>query len=336
MVKDVVGFGSLNLDVFYRMDDPGLLLKDGWPVVPGGEVFLPDDQLEPLEAYLKQHANYLGRSGGGSAANTVVALSRMGFSTGFVGVVGDDSAGVFLRQAIRPVDPTGIRVIPGRSGTCLIVLDPQGDRTLVVFPQANARLAAFPPETAQASSARFVHITSLVDSGAREVQCRFVDSLPASVKLSFDPGEIYAREGLEAMRGFLRRAALCFLNAKEVRLLTGCDDLEQGAALIMDSGPGLVVVKQGARGARVFLPEDDIEIPVVCVDAVDTTGAGDVFEAGFLAGWLKGLPPELCGRLGAAAAARSVTGPGREKYPDALFLERWLAEEAGPAGQSCS
>lgn len=322
-----MGLGSLNLDVLYRLDDPALLVRAGWPVAPGGEVFLPDEDLAPLEAFLREHGQYLGQSGGGSAANTLYALAKMGFAAGFLGVVGDDPAGAFLRQSLAPVDVTGVKTIAGRSGTCLIILDGRGERTLVVFPQANARLPDANLDLSPARDARFVHLSSLVDRRARKVQADLVHSLPPHVRVSLDPGEIYARAGLGAVEALLRKSFVVFLTVQELKLLTGNAEWRSAARQLLALGPEIVVLKRGAAGSCIFTQSEEIEVPAAEVEAVDTTGAGDVYDAGFLAGLLLGLSLEGCGRLASAAAAQSITGHGRTHYPDAAFLQNWLRQE---------
>ena len=329
----MVGLGSLNLDVFYRLPRPRLLVEAGWPVVPGGEVFLPDEEMPALEEFLSRHGQYLGVDGGGSAANTVYALSRLGFSTAFLGAVGQDEAGDYLRRSLAPVDTRGVKTVPGRTGTAFIVLDEAGERTILVFPQANARLAeaGLEPEAVglgpkATDRPRFLHLSSFVRAEARAVQEQLVASLPPEVEVSLDPGEIYARQGLAALERLLPRSRLVFITQAELELLLPGQALEAAARKLLDLGPEIVVVKRGAGGSVIFTRWEQIAVPAVPVTAVDTTGAGDVYDAGFLAGLLLGLPLASCGRLAAAAAAQSVTGRGREAYPDAGFLRRWQQE----------
>jgi ribokinase len=331
---EVVGLGSLNLDRFYRVSDPRLLVEAGWPVVPGGEVFLPDDKMPELEEFLRRHGEYLGASGGGSAANTLYALARLGFRSALLGVVGEDETGDCLRRTLAPVDTRGIRTVAGRSGTAFILLDEAGDRTILVFPQANARVAEAGLDRELPGLGpgggyrpRFLHLSSFVCAEARAVQERMVASLPAGVEVSLDPGEIYAREGPAALERLLRRSRIVFLTRAELELLFPRERSAVAARRLLDLGPEVVVVKRGARGSAVFAAEQEIEVPAVPVRALDTTGAGDVYDAGFLAGLLLGLPLEACGRLASAAAAQSITGRGREAYPDVSFLRRWLAGE---------
>ena len=93
---------------------------------------------------------------------------------------------------------------------------------------------------------------------------------------------------------------------------------------LLDAGPELVVCKKGQLGSHIFKTSVDFEIPAERVEVVDRTGAGDVYDAGFLAGLLLELPLDRCAALATKVAARSITGYGRDRYPDRAFLDAFL------------
>src|SRR4030042_1151943 len=104
-MKDVIGIGALNLDLLYEVNDLAALRKKGWPLHAGREHSLTPVEFRQLLQGLEHHGTLRLRSGGGSAANTIVALARMGFQTGFVGRVGADEEGAFILSEMKGGDP---------------------------------------------------------------------------------------------------------------------------------------------------------------------------------------------------------------------------------------
>lgn len=307
---DLVGCGALNLDLFYRVEDIGFLER--WGFTKGCEVVGDQSRMEEFLEQLGRGGKFLGRSGGGSAANTTFALSRMGFRTGFLGRLGEDPEGEFVLRSLEGVD-TSMVARGGKTGMCVVVLTPDGERSGVVFPGANDLFRIGEREVSYASSSRWVHITSFVGEDAFLAQAELVGSLPEEVRISFDPGHLYALKGMEALMPFLERTEVLFATETEVELLTG-RDFKKGAFLLRRSGPRIVVVKLGPKGAW-MLADEECEVPAPEVKVRDPTGAGDVLAAGFLGGLLKGWPPDECLKFGVGLASRSVEGYGREAYP---------------------
>jgi len=252
----------------------------------------------------------------------MVALSRMGFGTGYIGKVGEDEEGRFLLDALEAVDRTGVRRA-GRTGVCIVLLDELGERSNVIFPNANDTLSYDDVDPTYAQDARFLHLTSFVGDIPFHVQQRLVSELPGSVRLSFDPGELYARRGLEALRSILQRTEVLFATAREIEGMTG-EPHSSGVRELLAYGPLVVVCKLGAEGACLSTRAETFCVPPEPTDVVDSTGAGDVFAAGFLAGLLLDRPLRACARFAARAAARSISGYGRARYPDRAFLKAVL------------
>lgn len=313
---DLVGFGALNLDFICELAGPAEL-----PLVSGGEA--KGEGFEEALAWARRKGKLRAVCGGGSAANTVFALSRMGFKTGFVGKVGEDEAGDLVLASLAGVE---LRVgREGRTSKTLIFVEESGERSILVFPGASDLLRREEIPWDFFREARFVHLSSFTDPALASLQEEVLASLPPEVKVSFDPGEVYAARGKDFLLPLLKRTQVFFANRREIALLTGKEE-EEGAREILALGPEVVACKEGKKGARFFTREEDFAVPAPAVEAVDTTGAGDVFAAGFLAGLLLGRPLLSCARLAVAAAARSVRGWGRSAYPDRSFLISFLED----------
>lgn len=234
---------------------------------------------------------------GGSAAITACGAARLGVSTAFVGGLGDDEFGRFLLDAMNeagvdmsacPIDddlPTGVTVAAVRDG----------DRAMLTLPGTIAALTADQVPDAVLADVRHVHIGSyyLLDrlrQGLPELVAR---ACAAGASVSIDPQEDTSGEWDGGLVALLPELAVLFVNEQEDRSLDSRDC-------------PLVIVKRGADGATARTPDGELSVPGFAVDVVDTTGAGDNFSAGFLAGRLTGLGLEDCLRLACACGALST------------------------------
>jgi sugar/nucleoside kinase (ribokinase family) len=316
-MKDVIGIGALNMDLMYEVDDLAALRKEGWPLSAGRETSIPPEEFRRLLKVLDQRGTLRWRSGGGSAANTIVALARMGFATGFVGRVGIDEEGAFLLKEMEGVDLAQVKA-GGRSGTCLVVLDHRRDRALLVQPYANDDLGFKDFDLSYLSQSRYLHLSAFVGDRPFDAQRRLMEFLPSEVRVSLDPGDLYAKRGREAILPLIERATTLFATASEISAVTGENDYKAGCREIASLGPETVVCKRGEEGAYCFSKEGEVNFrPHGETAVVDNTGAGDVFDAGFLAGVLLGRPMDRCLAFAHHVAAKSLAGYGRGHYPGA-------------------
>lgn len=318
---DVVGLGALNMDYLYRVER----------IQDDGETTVKDAKQSP----------------GGSAANTIYGLARLGVKTGFVGVVGDDTDGELLIKDFQKggVDTSQIKVKHGvKSGSVICLTDSLGKRSLYVLPAANSQLTINDLDVDYVNQAKILHISSFADDRQFKVTLDLILRLNSSVKLSFAPGALYASQGLRALAPILSRAYVLFLNQNEIQQLTG-RSVVTGAKTCLEPGCRIVAVTLGQgkklridKGAaqrtvtaisyiRDAKNEYAIEPPERSATKVDTTGAGDAFAAGFLYGLLKNKGLEVCGRLGNIVAQFSIREVGaRAGLPTLAQLSRRYQE----------
>jgi len=285
MKLDIIGFGALNVDKIYRV--PKIAREEE-------ETFVFDTQEAP----------------GGSAANTIVGLARLGLKTGFIGKVADDYEGQLLLNDFRRegVNTNGIIVAKeGRSGVVAAYVDKKGERALYVHPSVNDSLTFEEINIQYAKETRFLHLTS-VDEKPFQAQKKLVKELP-DVKVSLDPGEIYARKGLTELKPIIKRSFVVLPSEGELKILTR-KGWREGAKTLLKEGVGIVAAKLGERGCYVTDGREAYLIEPFKVNVVDTTGAGDAFSAGFLYGLVKGKDLYHCGRLGNFVASRCITRVG--------------------------
>jgi ribokinase len=281
---DVVGFGALNLDKLFRVNRIAR---------------------EEEESFIESQDETCG----GSAANTVVGLARLGCKVGFIGKVSLDAEGEMLLEEFRKegVDTASVvRTGDGKSGVVMGFVDRNGARALYIDSGVNDTIDYADVNAEYAGDTQFLHLTSFVGEKSFRTQKKLLKALPASVKVSFDPGALYARKGLAAIQQFVRRAYVLMPNAVELELITGEADYCKGADFLVGRGVKVVAVKLGSRGCYVTDGHERHLIEAFKVKVVDTTGAGDAFCAGFLYGLLRNKSLYECGKLGNFVASRKV------------------------------
>lgn len=320
MSRYIVCLGAVNLDLLYAVSDlRGFLEAWGTGLQPGGEEALSPEGEGRLLELLPHFAQEIGRCGGGQAANTAYALARLEVPTVLLGRVGADEDGRFLQNGLNGVNLEHLRV-EGRSGRAYVLVDPQGERTILVAPHTNDDLQKGDIPLDLVAQATFVHLSSFVGDGPFEVQRQLLKRLSGRLRVTLDPGELYARRGREALEDLLDHTETLLVTEAEWRLLGG--DLRHHPLW----APPVVLVKRGARGSRMLTPVRYLDFPpYVPPKVVDTLGAGDVFAAGYLAGLFQGLNLPQAVRLASALAAYKLGGAGREHYPDRKVMDAVVA-----------
>jgi len=297
---DVVGFGALNVDKLFRVNR---LAK------------------AEEETFIEDYAEACG----GSAANMAVGLARLGCKVGFIGKVGCDREGDLLIQDFckEGVNTDGVvRAGQGKSGVVLGFVDKKGARALYINSGVNDTIAFDEVNVEYAAQAQFLHVTSFVGEKSFQTQKKLLGTIPSSVKVSFDPGALYARKGFASLESIIKKTYVLMPNAIELELLTGETDYCRGADFMIGRGVKIVGVKLGGDGCYVTDGRERHLIEARKVKVVDTTGAGDAFCAGFLYGLVNEKSLYECGRLGNFAASRCVMKMGaRAGLPFAKDLE---------------
>jgi ribokinase len=299
-VFDVVGFGALNVDKLFRVN-----------CIAGVDE----------ESFVKTHEE----SCGGSAANAIVGLARLGCKVGFVGKVAGDREGNLLLDDFRreSVDTKGVvRSKLGESGSVMGFVDKQGERALYIDSGVNDTIALNEIDPKYVSQAKFLHLTSFVGDRSFKTQKKLLEMLPETVKVSFDPGALYARRGLSQLEPIVKRTYVMMPNRSELELMTGTDEYVKGADFLIAKGVKVVAVKMGTEGSYVTNGRERFHVDSFKVKTVDTTGAGDAYCAGFLYGLLSNRGLGECGRLGNYVASRKVLKMGaRANLPYAKDLQ---------------
>jgi ribokinase len=215
-----------------------------------------------------------------------------------------------------------IRAEQGESGSVFGFVDRKGARALYINSGVNDTITLDEVNTRYAAQAQFLHLTSFVGDESFQTQKKLLDTIPDSAKVSFDPGALYARRDPTALDPIIRKTYVLMPNAIELTLLTGEIAYSKGAEAMIRKGVKIIAVKLGNKGCYVTDGNERHLIDPLKVKAVDTTGAGDAFCAGFLYGLVKGKSLLECGKLGNFVASRCVMKMGaRTGLPLAEDLE---------------
>lgn len=291
--------------------------------------------LDPVEdGHLDDVTGYRQRVAG-AESNFAIALARLGLSAAWVSRLGADPFGRLIRRCVAlegvevhagedPDAPTGIYFKERRSP----------DTVAVYYYRTGSAASRLRPEDVPEDlvrQARLLHFTgiSLAVPGTLANATLYAVELARKHRLqvSFDPnlrprlwGEAAARRGLEPV---LHDLDLLLTGQSEIEILTGETDQWRQLAKLRRRSIKLVVIKRGAAGALVASHDRVVNVPPVPVErVVDSVGAGDAFDAGFVAGHLNGLDLAECGKLGSAVGAAALAGTGDYEtvpaWPEAL------------------
>ncbi len=264
---------------------------------------------------------------GGSAALTARWLLALGCEVRLAAAIGEDPFGDWVRSALSQ---EGVltswlqRVQDEPTGLCFALVHPGGERTLLVSPGAARDLSWGAIPTSWLDGADWLHLSGYAWAGEKERECAeraLRLARERGVPVSLDPGAVAGTlcTALDPLPAF----ELVLPNRREIRDLTGEGDPQRGAAQLRRRGVGSVAVKLDREGCLISVRVGEARVPAFAVDAGNTTGAGDAFNAGAIVGILSGWDPAAIGALAnllGGAAARVGGGGALPSLPDLLSL----------------
>ncbi len=250
---------------------------------------------------------------GSSSMICAMGLARLGNRVAFHGRLGSDASGKFCLQALRDagVDVASLRPDGAlRTGVTASLSTPQ-DRALVTFAGAIAELRAEEVRDEWLAAADHLHVSSYYLQKALRPGCRdlFARATAAGLSTSLDPGFDPEQRWESDLFDTLREVDVFLPNEQELQAITGRGDTREALALVQN-GRTQTVVKRGRQGCTSLHQDQWLDVPAYSVDAVDSTGAGDSFDAGFLHAWLREMPLLDCMKWGNACGSLSTRGIG--------------------------
>jgi sugar/nucleoside kinase (ribokinase family) len=319
---DVIAIGNAIVDVMAPSDDAQI---EALGLNRGGMTLVDPDRARELYDAMGPAREISG----GSAANTLAGLAALGAKCAFIGQVADDQFGQVFAHDIHSV---GIDFdVPARAGEpataqCLIFVTPDGQRTMNTFLGASQFLPASALDEDAVARAGVLYLEGYLwdPEEPRAAMHRAIRAARAAGrKVAFTLSEVFVidRHG-DDFRALIDDGLIdiLFANHHELAALTAIEDFDAGIAALQDKVPTLVVTRS-ADGAVAVAGGERAEVPAEPIaKVVDTTGAGDLFAAGFLYGHVRGEPLERCLRRGAIAAAEIISHYGARPEADLKAL----------------
>jgi sugar/nucleoside kinase (ribokinase family) len=319
---DIVAMGDAIVDVIADCDDE-FILKHKLP--KGSMQLLTPHQADELYAAM----GVAREMSGGSAANSMAGVAAMGGRVAFIGQVAEDQRGMTFEHDMRAlgVDFDTPPVVDGPpTGRCLILVTPDGQRTMNTCPGASHELNVRALDRDLIASASILFLEGYL-FGPESPRAAMMEAIKvahaANRRVAFTLSESVCIAGRKESFGQMIGSGgvdLLFCNEDEALQLTGRSDVESSLEELKSKVPTLVVTR-GPNGAIAIESGERISIPAAPVnDVVDTTGAGDLFAAGFLAARCKGASLERCLWTGAIAAAEVIQHYGARPMTDLKAL----------------
>jgi sugar/nucleoside kinase (ribokinase family) len=302
-MKRILGIGNALVDVMTLIEGEYILQEFN---LPKGSMQLVD--LEKSKA-IKAATTIFPRTwtSGGSAANTIHGLAMLGADTGFIGSIGRDDAGDFFENDMKKAGVNTLLIRRNSAtGTAVALITKDTERTFATHLGAAVELTAddFKPMLFDGYDILYPEGYLINDFQVMKTACRFAKENKMLVALdlaSYNVVETSLNQFKKIIKGYVD---ILFANEQEARAFTGLEP--EKALAVLSELSDIVILKVGAEGSWVKSREELIKVSAFPVECVDTTGAGDLYAAGFLYGFARDLSLEKCGILGSLLAGKVI------------------------------
>ncbi|MBN2480728.1 MAG: adenosine kinase [Bacteroidales bacterium] len=312
-MKRILGIGNALVDVITFLKDDSLLKELS---LPKGSMQLVDalvsEKIGLLTSKLNRHL-----ASGGSAANTIHGLAKLGVETGFIGAVGTDKMGDFFQEDMKKA---GIATFMLKSrqptGLAISLVSHDGERTFATYLGAATDIISKELNSSVFLKYDHLHLEGYLvqDHNLITTAVRLAKSHNMTVSLDLASYNV-VEANLEFLHDLVSRYIdIVFANEQEARSFTSLEDpvdaLRQIASICRTS-----IVKTGGKGSWIMHDGALYRAGIIDVRCIDTTGAGDLYATGFIYGIIKGFKPDLCGETGALLAGKVIEEPGAKISP---------------------
>eukprot|EP01155_Anaeramoeba_flamelloides_P033109 Anaeramoba_flamelloidesa96678_95.p1 GENE.a96678_95~~a96678_95.p1 ORF type:complete len:327 (-),score=49.24 a96678_95:113-1093(-) len=310
-MSKVLGMGNALVDILTRMEDDELLQRLNFPK---GSMQLVDAE---TSSKVLEHISHLKteQASGGSAANTIHGLSCLGVQTGFLGKVGNDDLGEFFKKDMSSnnIEPK-LLTSDNQSGKAIALISPDSERTFATFLGAAVELSPDDIVEDLFHGYTHFHIEGYLVYNQPLIEKALKCAKEAKLIVSLDLASFNVVEDNHAFLKDMvaKYVDILFANEEEAKAFTKKEDKE--ALEVMAKDCNIAVLKLGSKGSIIKHFETTFEVGVIPANSIDTTGAGDLYAAGFLYGLVNFLPIDKCGQIGALLSGNviEVVGPKME------------------------
>ena len=320
---DVVGVGNAIVDIIARCDEKTLTDLD----LPKGHMqLISSEDADRLYDAMGPAVEISG----GSAANTCAGIGAFGGKTGFIGVVNEDQFGKVFAHDLNAIGvkfDTAFTTGDTPTARCLVFVTPDGERTMNTYLGSCVELGPEDLNEDLIQQAKVTYLEGYLFDPPRAKEAFFKASEIAEkagqrVALSLSDGFCVDRHRDDFLKFIKKHVDILFANEDEIKALYQTDDFASAADQIRHDVE-LAALTQGAKGSMILHGNATMAAPSIPVDAVvDTTGAGDLYAAGFLYGFTQGKVLDICGSLGAVAASEIISHIGARPEADLVELAK--------------
>ena len=313
MSVDLYVIGNALVDLEYSVDDQFLQQHQ----LQKGTMQLAEQATQQLllKSLSSHHAQE--QASGGSAANSTVAYTSMGGNAFYACRVGNDDFGQFYLNGLSTanVQTSTSSSSDGETGTCVVLVTPDGERTMQTFLGITAELSEQQVDFEPLKNAKYLYIEGYLATSptARQAvkQAREIakaNGTQIAITLS-DPAMVqYARDGLNDLID--DGVDVLFCNEHEARMYTETEQLEDTLAALLKLSKTVIITRSADGAIIVTQTGEKIQVEAVPCNAIDTLGAGDAFAGAYLYGMSRGFDLAACGKLAAATASKVVSQYG--------------------------
>lgn len=316
-MKKILGMGNALTDILFKLSDDTLLEKLN--ISKGGMFLIDEEEAKKIKTYLSHITPSMAT--GGSASNTINAIAKMGAKSGFIGKVKDDEIGNFFKsQSIENGVNPHLIYSDTISGHCNVLISPDSERTMCTFLGAGGELTAADLKIEMFEDYDYFHIEGYLVQNHELIRTALRLAKEAGLTTSIDLASFnVVQENLEFLQDIVAEYVdICFANEEEAYEFTKEEaaDAVKSIAKVAD----IAIVKIGKNGSYVRQGEQEVFVNAYLTDAVDTTGAGDFYAAGFLFGLASGYNLEQSGKIGSFISSKVVEVVGT-KLADEVWEE---------------
>jgi len=303
-MKKVLAIGNSLVDVLIRIQDEQILTDLG---LAKGSMTLVDRQ-KMSDIFSRVESFNKTRSSGGSAANTINGLNQLGVPSGFIGKTGKDEFGDFFRLDMENAK-TNTHISHGNdeTGRVIVLITEDSERTFATYLGASVELSPSDIKAAYFKGYDFFHIEGYLIHNRPLIEKCLQLAKDANLKISFDLASYGVVEAnIDFLHDIIEKYVdIVFANEEEAAAFTNKQD-PLAALNMLGEYCQTAIVKIGSRGSLILDNNKLDKIAPVAANAVDTTGAGDLYASGFLFGLARGYPNQICGRIASIVSGKVV------------------------------